>query len=100
MAGSRNRNVTILIVSVLLLAVTLVLAYATEYFASFQGSWLVILGWFLLAVAAVTALAIKRGQAPGLLVLRNITFVLGVVVIVLSLALAIWVYREFNPFWG
>ncbi len=100
MAESRSRNAAILIISLALLVVTLVLTYTTEYFLAFQGSWLAILGWFLLAVAVVTALAIKRGKAPGLTVLRNMTFILGVAVIVISSALCIWVYHEFNPFWG
>ena len=97
MAESQRRNLTILIVSLALLVATLVLTYTTEWFEPFQGSWLVILGWFLLAAAVLTALAIKRSKTHKLLVLRNVTFVLGVFVMIISSVMSIWAYQAFQP---
>ncbi len=96
MAERSGRNVAVLIISLTVLAATLVLTYSTEYFACFHGSWLVILGWFLLAAAALTALAIKRAKTRKPLVLRNVTFVLGIAVVLISIGLAIWANNMFS----
>ena len=96
MAESRNRNMAILLISLVLLVATLILAFTTAWFEPFQGSWLVILGWFLLAAAVLTALGVKRSKTHGLLVFRNVTFVLGVVVIASLSALSIGIYKEFQ----
>jgi len=96
MADRSGWNAAVLFISLAVLAATLVLTYATEYFASFQGSWLVVLAWFLLAAAALTALAIKRTGTHRLHVPRNVTFVLGIAVILISMGLAIWANNMFS----
>ncbi len=97
MAESQGRNLTILIVSLVLLVATLILTYTTEWFEPFHGSWLVILGWFLLAAAVLTAVTIKRSKTHKLLAFRNVTFILGVLVIIVSSVLSIWVHQMFQP---
>ncbi len=97
MAEWRSRNVAMLLVSLVLLVATLALTYTTAWFEPFHGSWLVILGWFLLAAAVLTALIIKRSKTHRLLVFRNVTFVLGVVIIAISSVLSIWVHQAFQP---
>ena len=97
MAESRSRDMTILLVSLVLLVATLILTYTSEWFETFQGSWFVILGWFLLAAAVLTALAIKRSKTHGLLVFRNVTFVLGVLVMIISSVMSIWAHHAFQP---
>ncbi len=97
MAESRSRNMATLLVSLVLLVATLILTYTTEWFEPFHGSWLVILGWFLLAAAVLTALAVKRSKTRRLLVLRNVAFALGVVIIAISSVMSIWVHHAFLP---
>jgi len=96
MAESRNRNMAILLISLVLLVATLILTYTTEWFEPFHGSWFVILGWFLLAAAILTALAIKRSKTHRLLVFRNVAFALGLIIIAISSVLSITVVRQFS----
>ena len=82
--------------ALVMMGVTLLLTYASDLLASFRGSSLAYLGWALLALSALAGVTVLSGSvARWRLVLRNASFVGGMLVMALAIVLAVWAAHMF-----
>jgi hypothetical protein len=86
--SKRRFDLWALVIALGVVAVTTILAYPFDVLIHFRGSLLAYVGWLLLAGSALCGfLILGRGRSRTLAIVRNITFILGLVLVGLAIAL-------------
>ena len=95
----RTRNpidVWLPVVALFIIAATALLTYVGSVLSSFRGSSLAYLGWALLGLSIVISVAVLAGASRrSAVILRNVVFMGGVVVMGLAVGLAVYTNNMF-----
>jgi hypothetical protein len=97
----RRLDLWAMVIALATIVVTMILTYGVEVLVHLRGSSLAYLAWLLLAASVVCGLfALRVPRSRVLVVLRNITLVLGLVLVGCAVALNAYAGRMFKGWPG